>query len=128
MRDHAGIFSLGMKEDQEGTAVIDCTTLLPSRAPFPTEVVEVGRKNEQELEPARVTKVVAVPARVAEEVVAHAEESEVKEEEVFVAALVVKLLHKRVRHLGKDGVEGYGGASHGAGGRCEWRNGVVRRV
>ena len=48
-----------------------------------------------------MAEVVVVPARVGEEVA----EIEVKEEEAFVAAIDVKLLHKRVGHLGKARIE-----------------------
>ena len=90
-----------MKKDDEGRAVIDCTTLLQGRAAFLAEVVEVGGEQELEVEPLRVV----VPVREAELVRKAEGVAEEKEEEAFVAALDIKLLHKRVRHLRKGGME-----------------------
>ena len=75
---------MGMKEDWEGRVVIDCTTLLPDSAAFPAEVVKIGEESVEE--PREVVK-------------------EEKKEEALVAALDVKVLHGRVRHLGKVGME-----------------------
>ena len=75
---------MGMKEDSEGRVVIDCTTLLPHSAVFLTEVVKTG--GERVEEPVEVVK-------------------EEKKEEALVATLDVKVLHKRVGHLGKAGME-----------------------
>ena len=73
---------MGMKEDSEGRVVIDCTTLLPDCAAFPAETVEVG--GEKSEEPEEVAK-------------------EEEKEEALVAAIDVKVLHRRVGHLGKVG-------------------------
>ena len=43
-----------MKEDSKGRAIIDCTTLLPDSAAFPTEVVKIG--GERVEEPGEVVK------------------------------------------------------------------------
>ena len=76
---------MGMKEDSEGRVVIDCTTLLPDTATFlVVEVVEIG--GERVEEPREVVK-------------------EEKNEEALAAALDVTVLHKKVGHLGKAGME-----------------------
>ena len=75
---------MGMKDDLEGRAVMDCTTLLPDSATFPTKVVKIGGERVEEL--VEVVK-------------------EEKKEEAFVAALDVSLLHRRVGHLGTAGME-----------------------
>ena len=75
---------MGMKEDSEGRAVIECTTVLPDSAAFPAEVVKIG--GERAEEPVEVVK-------------------EEKKEEALVVALDVRVLHKRVGHLGKAGME-----------------------
>ena len=69
---------MGMKEDSEGRAIIECTTLLSDCAAFPAEVVEIGGEKVEE------------PEEVA---------TEEKNEEALVAAIDVKVLHKRVGHL-----------------------------
>ena len=74
-RNPQGEFFMGMKEDSEGRAIIDRTTLLPDSAAFPPEVVKIGRERVEE--PGEVVK-------------------EEKKEEALVAALDVKVLHKRV--------------------------------
>ena len=84
MRNPQGEFFMRMKEDSGGRAIIDYTTLLPDSAAFPAEVVKIG--GERVEEPRKVMK-------------------DEKKEEAFVAALDVKVLHKRVRHLGKAGME-----------------------
>ena len=95
---------MGMKQDSEGRVVIDCTTLLPKSAAFPTEMVKIGGERVEE------------PREV------------VKEEEALVAALDVRVLHRRVGHLGNggDGEVGSGGAGQGAGGWASWGDGDVR--
>ena len=75
---------MGMKEVSEGRVIIECTTLLPDCAASPAEVVEIGGEKLEE------------PKEVAKE-----EENE----EALVAALDVKVLHKRVGHLGKVGIK-----------------------
>ena len=75
---------MGVKEDSEGRAVIDCTTLLSDGATFPAELVKIG--GERVEEPVEVVM-------------------EEEKEEALVAALDVKVLHKRVGHLGKAGME-----------------------
>ena len=84
VRNPNGECFMGMKEDSEGRAVIECTTLLPDCAAFPAEVVEVGGERVEDL-----------VEMVKEE----------KKEEAFVATLDVKVLHRRVVHLGKAGME-----------------------
>ena len=64
---------MGMKEDSEGRAVIDCTILLPDHAAFPAEVVEVGGE--------KVDKLVEDLVEV---------KKEKKKEEDFVTALKVE--------------------------------------
>ena len=75
---------MGMKEDSEGRVVIDCTTLGPDCATFPAETMEVG--GEKSEEPEEVAK-------------------EEEKEEALVAEIDVKVLHRRVGHLGKVGME-----------------------
>ena len=78
-----------MREDLEGRAVIDCQTILPDAAIFPAKVVEVV--------------VGSVEVLVGSQEVAGGSEgvegADVKQEEIF-AALDVKLLHRRVGHIG----------------------------
>ena len=80
VRNPQGEFFIGMKEDSEGRVVINCTTLLPDSAAFPAEVVKIG--GERVEEPVEVVK-----------------------EEALVATLDVRVVHTRVGHLGKAGIE-----------------------
>ena len=84
VRNSQGDYIMGMKEDSEGRVVIDCTTLLPDCAAFPAETVEVGGGESKEQ---------------VEEV------KEAEKEEALVAAIDAKVLHRRVGHLGKVGME-----------------------
>ena len=79
-----------MREDLEGRAVIDCQTILPYAATFLAEVVNV------------VVGSVEVPMGIHEVGGGSqgVEGADVKEEEAF-AAMDVKLLHRRVGHIGK---------------------------
>ena len=80
---------MGMKEDSEGRAVIDCTTLLLDSAAFLVEVVKIG--GEREEEPLEVVK-----------------------EEALVAALDAQ--EGGTLGEGGDGEAGSGRAGQGAGG------------
>ena len=84
-RNPQGEFFMRKREDSEGRAVIDCHTILPDAATFSAKVVEVI-----------VGSVVVAGGNQG------VEGADVKQEEAF-AALDVKLLHRRVGHIGKGG-------------------------
>ena len=79
-----------MREDLEGRAVIDCQTILPDAALFSAKVVAVVVGSVEVL--VGILEVAGGSQGV--------EGADVKQEEIF-AALDVKLLHRRVGHIGK---------------------------
>ena len=84
VRNHEGDFFMGMNEDSEGRPIIDCTTLPPDSKP-----------SQQKWWRSRGRKWRSQERWLKKE----------KNEEALVAALDVKVLHKRVGHLGKVGME-----------------------